>query len=122
MSAHCRRENIELQKFQLISKGILYLEENNASDLSIKEIAAMCNISEIYFRKLFKQYSGVSPMEYKVNIKISNAKKYLTLETLSIKEIAFLSGFNDYAYFCRLFKRKEGITPKQYREKYTTLI
>ncbi len=116
LSAHYRNKKIREKKYSIISKGIDYLESDTEQELSISEIAAMCNVSEVYFRKLFKQYSGVSPVEYKINIKIERAKQYLQFEELSIKEIADRLSFTDTTYFVKQFKKNCGMTPLQYKK------
>jgi hypothetical protein len=45
-------------KYKAISKGIAYLEQDEEQKLKISEIADMCNVSEVYFRKLFKEETG----------------------------------------------------------------
>ena len=113
---YCYRwKNINSQQFHVIEKGILYLEEDKDQDLSVKEIAALCNVSEIYFRRLFKQYAGMSPVEYKLHSKLLRAKQYLASQNFTIREVAELSGFEDAAYFCKVFKAKTGLSPRVYR-------
>lgn len=106
------------KKYEVIKKGILYMESGNCSEIKIREIADMCNVSEVYFRRLFKEYSGVSPVEYIINSRIERAKKYLKYENTGICDIAYRCGFESESYFSRLFKKKTGLSPKKYREKY----
>lgn len=113
---HYHRKNILSKKYQVISKGILYLEENEELDLSVCEIAKMCNVSEIYFRKLFKEYSGVTPVQFKINRKIEKAKQYLAFEGKTVRETSEALGFSEPAYFCRVFKEKTGMTPGEAME------
>ncbi len=108
------------KKFEPIKKGIEYLETDISQTLSINEIAKLCNVSEIYFRKLFKEFSGRSPMEYRLTSKIEKAKKYLIYENLNVEEIALLLGFTDASYFCKQFKRHTGMSPMLYKNQNTT--
>ena len=91
LSYSYRREAIRSKQFHVIEKGILYLEEDKEQNLSIPDIAALCNVSEIYFRRLFKEYAGMSPVEYKLHTRLSRARQYLTSENFSIREVAELS-------------------------------
>ena len=116
LCSHYHTKNILTGKFQVISKGIIYLEENEELDKSVRDIAAMCNVSEIYFRKLFKEYSGLTPVQFKLNKKIERARQYLVYEGKSVRETAEALGFSEVAYFCRIFKEKTGITPGESRE------
>lgn len=103
-----------LPKYNVIAKGIHALENTCANDIKIGDLAKMCNVSPIYFRKLFKEYSGVSPIEYKLNALLSQAKQQLLYSDKSIGEIADALGFSSATYFCRAFKKSTGLTPLQY--------
>jgi len=65
-------------------------------------------------RKLFKEYSGMTPMDYKLNAMIGQAKQHLTYSERSVAEIAEMLGFSSATYFCRMFKKKTGVTPMEY--------
>ncbi len=105
------------KKYRIIEKGILLLEEDRGQDFSIKELAKVCNVSEIYFRKLFKEYAGKSPAEYRLDKRIEKAKEYLLKSDLSVSEIAFALSFTDTAYFCKQFKARTKLSPLQYRKQ-----
>lgn len=107
------------QKYDIIKNGILFMESDRClgENIKINEIAKMCNVSEVYFRKLFKEYSGLTPIEYILNARICRAKKYLKFENISICEIARLCGFDSEAYFSRIFKQKTGLSPLKYRRE-----
>jgi AraC-like DNA-binding protein len=107
-----------LRKYSMIERGIEYLENDREQALSVAEIAALCNVSEVYFRKLFKEYSGVSPAEYRTAAKIFKAKNYLKQEDLSIADIADLLGFGEVSYFIKVFRKRVGVTPAKYRANY----
>ena len=105
------------QKFKIIEKGILLLEEGKGQELSVKELAKVCNVSEIYFRKLFKEYAGKAPGEYRMDKKIEKAKEFLLNSDLSVSEIAFALSFTDTAYFCKQFKARTRLSPLQFRNR-----
>lgn len=105
-------------RFQIIVKGIRYLENDPDQTLSIAEIAAMCNISEIYFRRLFKAYAGLSPIDYRINSKLERSKQLLRYEDLTTEQIAALLHFSTPSYFCKQFKKHTGRTPSEYRRCY----
>ena len=103
-------------KYSIIADGILYLQNCTAREVSIREVAAMCNVSECYFRRLFKEFSGMTPVEYLTQNKIQKAKTYLRYDHISIGEIAKLLGFVDAAYFTKKFRECTGQTPSAYRK------
>ena len=104
-------------KFSLISKAISYLEQDPYQTKSIKELADLCNVSVNYFERLFKEYSGLTPNEYRLQKKIAKAKQLLSNDTFTIAEVSDNLNFDDVAYFCKIFKKKCGMTPTEYRNK-----
>lgn len=103
------------KKHMLISPAIEFMEENPTSEITIEQLAAMCHISEGYFRRLFAEYTGKSPLQYIIERKILSAQKMLEHSSTSIEVIAELLDFESCSYFCKLFKKKTGVTPTQYR-------
>jgi AraC-like DNA-binding protein len=72
------------------------------------------------FAALFKRETGITPHQYWLSWKISQAKSLLSGSRKSVKEIAAELGFQDEFYFSRLFKRKEGVSPKAFRASLYT--
>lgn len=104
-----------IYSYSIIEQGIEYLEKNEEQTLTVSQIADMCNVSEVYFRKLFKKYSGMSPAEYRTAAKIFKAKTYLTREGLSVSDISDRLGYSEVSYFIKVFKNNVGMTPAKYR-------
>lgn len=102
-------------KYASIRKGIAMLESNVYGDISISEVAKACNVSEAHFRRLFKEYAQKSPIRYRIELKISYAKRMLTDTDMSVERISEALGFESTSFFCRVFKRKTGVTPSEYR-------
>lgn len=106
-------------KFDIIMKGIAYLENVSDAELNLKEVANLCNVSTSYFRRLFKEYANVSPKEYVINNKIEKAKLYIEYENFTVSEIAERLNFTDSSYFSKQFKRKVGMSPSEYKRLKT---
>jgi len=100
-----------------IRKAKVMLLENLLNDIPQQEIAQSIGMGYSIYRKRFKEYTGVSPAQYKINLKINKAKDFLTTTNQPLKEIALNLGFDNTDYFCRLFKQKTGYTPTDYRAK-----
>jgi len=109
-----RHENILSNRFSSIAKGIDYLEGDFRQEKTIQEISEMCFVSPAHFRRLFKEYAGVSPTEYRIIARIEYAKKLLSLGSMTTAEISREVGFEDPAYFCRVFKKRCGVSPGQF--------
>lgn len=94
--------------------AVKYIENNYHKDITNADLAYKCNLSEEYFRKLFKTAYGISPKQYVTNMRISKAKQLLQEGNLKINAISELCGFTNQYHFCRLFKKKNGLTPTEY--------
>ena len=79
--------------------------------MKISELAKMCNISEVYFMRLFLSEFGISATVYIRNKRLDFAKDLLDSGEYSVTDAAFISGFNDTSYFSREFKKRFGIVP-----------
>ena len=79
-------------------------------------IEAVCNIgfmSVSSLQRAFNKYLRVSPKQYLIRLRMNHALNLLTMNELSVKEIAFACGFTDEKYFSRAFKKRYGYPPTQ---------
>ena len=95
------------------------MRQNIEKALDLKAMAQNHNVSYSYFRKMFKKYTGVSPGQYHLKLRIMRAKELLISTDKSIKEISYELGFQSIFYFSNMFKKKEGTTPSSFRNKNT---
>lgn len=86
-------------------------------DLTLQGIADRLSVSYSWFRKMFKQYVGVSPAQYLAQIRYLRAKELLDTSGLTVAEIAYRLGFENAAHFSTFFRKKEGVSPQQYRRE-----
>lgn len=99
----------------VISRAIAYLENNYDNPrLTNAELAMQCNISEVYFRRIFEKQYKMTPKQYIINIRINKAKQLLAENSLKINAVAERCGFSNQYHFCRVFKEKIGLTPTEY--------
>ena len=112
--------NIILNKNQtqveLINRARLKIRESLESDLTIQHLAEDLGVSYSNFRKLFKEYTGLSPALYQQDLKLQRAKELLSTTKLSIKEIAYRLNFDSPDYFSSKFRMKTGHKPSDFRE------
>ena len=95
---------------------ISVLNHNINVNLTIEEIADLCNMSMSNLKKTFRKYSGVGIIKYFNELKIERAQKLLN-EGYNVKETATALGYNDQNYFSVVFKRVTGYSPIKYKKK-----
>ena len=103
-----------------ITKAMRYLTDHIEQKPTVAELAALCNISEVYFRKQFKDYIGVSPCEYRNALRLSRAKSYLEYGEISVQEISYMLGYSTVSHFIKEFKQRYACSPLQYRKMKRT--
>ena len=85
-------------------------------DISPEEIAAELHMSYSNFRKIFREYTGFAPAQYILEVRLSKSKELLANTSVPIREIAGMTGFENYEYFFTAFKKKTGTTPMAFRQ------
>jgi len=102
---------------EIIQKACLIIRDNPSKNLNIEDLARDLNVNYSLFRKAFKKYTGLSPMQYHTSLRMKQAVYLLTSSEMSVKEISFTLGFCSVFYFSKLFKEKTGKTPSEYRKR-----
>ncbi len=120
--------------------GILYYNKKNGSFVNNPDIEKINQAQELmrksienplppqaiadelglgysWFRRLFKKYTGVSPVQYQLQLKLLRAKELMIHSSLTISEIAYELKFDSIAQFSTFFKKREGITPSEFRKR-----
>lgn len=100
-----------------INRALQYIHENIKSTLTVQQIAAQANITVSYLERLFKRNLNVGVMQYIIGMRIELAKKALSSETTSVKDIYSKFGFKNRASFVYNFKSFTGKTPSQFRSE-----
>lgn len=97
----------------LITMTAKFVEDNLSGAFEIAQLASYCGFSETHYRRLFKEITGSTPLEYITSKRISEAKKLLR-QGLAVKDVANRLGFSSEFYFRRVFREKVGIPPGKF--------
>ncbi len=98
-----------------IEPSLRYLRQNMFQpDLSLENAAKESFISDVYFRKLFRELYGISPKQYVIQSRIHHAASLILSGYFSLQEVAEKCGYRDYKHFSTEFKRITGVSPSQY--------
>lgn len=101
----------------MIEKAKEYIEEHQAENLKLRQVARVVNASTFYFCKVFKKTTGINFTDYVSRIRIEKAKNLALNPNLRISEIAFEVGFQSLTHFNRVFKKITGLSPTEYRAR-----
>ena len=93
------------------------LRNDVEAKISPEDIAHQLEISYSLFRREFRNFVGVSPSQYQMDIRLQRAQELLVTTNQSIAHIAEVLGFTDTAQFSTFFRKRQNITPREYRKK-----
>lgn len=111
-----RTNTFEGTKFlNQINEAKVLMYEHIERSITGEQIAEKIGMSYSSFRRFFKQYTGFSPSQYIIELKLNKGKELLTNTDFSCQEIAYELGFNTPSHFNMVFLKKTGMTPHQYR-------
>ena len=100
---------------KLIQEARFHMREHIEDEVDLQKLAEDNCIGYSYFRKMFKKYTGISPHQYHLDLKLLRAKELILTTDKHIKEISYELGFQSIHYFSRLFKKKMGHNPSDLR-------
>ncbi len=83
---------------------------------TVGELAALCHMSEVWFRRRFREAHGVTPSEYRTALRLERARSYLEYGEISVQEISDVLGYATASHFIKEFKRRYGLSPLAYRK------
>lgn len=102
---------------KLTGRAIEYLERNFKDRISLSETAEYLNVSSSHLSRVFKNDTGMNLVTYLNHIRIAKAQSLLQKGDMSIKLIAYETGFNNYNHFFATFKNLTGMSPQEYQEE-----
>lgn len=109
-----RHHNVHL--YEYLQDAIVYMEHHYMQPLTLGFFSEFFGISKYHFAREFRKFTGVSPNEYVIRLRMAHAKYLLQNTNLTIREICEMIGIADESHFASLFKKREGISPGKYRK------
>ncbi len=100
-----------------IRKACVIIRENLNNNIKLNDLSKQLDVDYSLFRKAFKKYTGLSPMQYHMSLRIKQAIYLLHNTDLTSKEISSKLGFCSQYYFSKLFKEKMKKSPAEFRKE-----
>lgn len=98
-----------------IIQALGYFERHWNESISIEGYALHNRMTPYWFRQKFKEYTGCSPLQYLLSLRISRAMNLLEHTDYNITQISYAVGYENVSYFRRLFQKHTGMTPGEYQ-------
>lgn len=100
-----------------LKKSISHIHSGYGGDITVPTLAKLENLSVSRYNTVFKELTGITPMQYVMKIRINAAKELLVGTDLPIKDVGLHVGYADSHFFSRIFRQNTGMTPGEYRNK-----
>jgi AraC-like DNA-binding protein/mannose-6-phosphate isomerase-like protein (cupin superfamily) len=92
------------------------LRQNLSHQWTVEEMASLVGLGTTSFAEKVKSYTGFSPLNYLITIRISEAIKLLKKQDLNVTDIALETGFYSSQHFSTTFKKLTGYSPSEFKK------
>jgi AraC family transcriptional regulator len=92
-----------------------YVRENMAEDISVETLAEQVELSPFHFSRVFKQATGMTPLQYVTRERIARAQQLIRETSRSVIDVALEAGYTSPSHFAQVFRRVVGVTPSEFR-------
>ncbi|MBP1048472.1 helix-turn-helix transcriptional regulator [Enterococcus sp. BWM-S5] len=112
------KEIRSVKNLDLLGQINQFIEENHTRNLTLEEVATTFNYNTSYFSRYYKQFMGITFIEYLKSVRLDKAYSLLRDTDLTILSISNECGFGNVKSFYLAFKEEYQLSPKQYRQKH----
>lgn len=100
-------------KYRKLSPALDEISRQCEQNEKISYYADLCGMSEVNFRRSFREYTGQTPIEYRNQLRLKMAQGMLKSGEYNVSETAERCGFSNLSFFSRLYKKTYKTTPKK---------
>src|SRR5947207_13099982 len=93
-----------------------YVRENLAEEISVERLAELVELSPFHFSRVFKQATGIKPLQFVTRERITYAQRLIRDTSRSLIEIALEIRYTSPSCFQKVFRRVTGVTPMEFRK------
>ena len=92
-----------------------HVREQLTEEISVETLAGLVDLSPFHFSRVFKQATGMSPLQFITRERITRAQQLIRETSRSLIEIALEVGYTSPSHFAQVFRRAVGVTPTEFR-------
>lgn len=113
---------MQMQDNDRINAVFNYVKDNFHEPITLKEVSELVSMTEPSFCRYFKKITNKTFTKFVNDYRLVHASKLLAEKTISITEICYESGFNNFSYFNKSFKEFTGKSASQYRQELKSVL
>ena len=92
-----------------------HVREHLQGEINVEALAELVGVSQFHFFRVFKQATGMSPIQFVTRERITRAQQFIRETSRSLIEIALEVGYTSPSHFAQVFRRVTGMTPSEFR-------
>lgn len=100
-----------------IKHAVSYIQNHISEAVRVEDVAEYVGLNRSYLSVLFKKHTGMSPIQYIQNCRITKASHLLESSSLSVESIAYSCGYQKPESLMKVFRKTYGISPTAYRKR-----
>ena len=94
-----------------------YIQDNLHNNIKVQDIVSYLHIDRSYFNKIFKKQFNLTPHQYLLQCRLTEAENLLSISNFTIQEIVDFLNFPNIYSFSRIFKKRFNLSPSAYKKK-----
>ncbi|MBR5598155.1 MAG: helix-turn-helix transcriptional regulator [Lachnospiraceae bacterium] len=94
-----------------------YIDTHYKENITLDQLAEVCHVSKYHLAHAFTEEYGISPINYLISKRITEAEHLLITTDFSLSLISNTTGFSSPSYFAQIFKKQKGMSPTEYRKR-----
>jgi transcriptional regulator GlxA family with amidase domain len=102
---------------ELATAAVRTIDLHFSERLRVRDLAALAHLSADHFTEVFSSVVGCSPRDYIRHVRVERAKALLGATSISVSEIARMTGFSTHPQFTQTFRTVTGTTPRDFRRR-----
>ena len=106
----------------VLEKPLKYISAHFAETITLNDLCNMINVSSATLNRLFSRYCNLSPINYVIYYRITQALRVLQYTELSVFDVANAVGYQNQTHFSRHFFRFMGCTPAHFRKRLRAML
>ena len=113
---------MQMQDNDRINAVFNYVKDNFQQHISLEQVSELVSMTEPSFCRYFKKITNKTFTRFVNDYRLVHASKLLAEKPISISEICYESGFNNFSYFNKSFKEFTGKSASQYRQELKSVL
>jgi len=92
-----------------------HVRDHLEKEISVEMLAGLVELSPFHFSRVFKETTGMSPLQFVTRERITRAQQLIRETSRSLIEVALDVGYTSPSHFAQVFRRVVGVTPTEFR-------